>query len=477
MEPTPPEGPSSGRPNISTTTPALRVEVEDLTKESEEVASASPAEGGRSSWQPPGQIAECEPEPESAAAAGPVPVGHHEARPLPAAVRDGASAQLWAAWKHVDADGSGTVSRDEFTGIHAALGIPKSSVEEAWLQAVAFMRGKEKAQLTIMDAISLSASECNYYAFIHAFNAVRGAERREVRQQVRSTFLVMQKQPSGLKKAEMGRFCKRVSKQLMLLPPEFEIEADWAAMCERGVGNKVRKASEEAVQGDGGGTPGAADLLDLGTLMHHNVDDDKDNQDGAMTVSFPEFEKWWKRRMGLWETNQAVIPEFFAYKLDEVANLGQGLITTTELAASSLASDTAGEDGVTPSKRWRDSLRKSQGHRSGADLWRVLRPKMAVIITVLRSWGDMDNNARGHSAVHATTLPWFIRDPESRFSGIWDISSVVFLLCASRILRPSLEMQRAGPFAHAERILTHEPLRVHGRRCLHHCADPRVLSH
>jgi hypothetical protein len=91
--------------------------------------------------------------------------------------------------------------------------------------------GKEKNQLTIADAAKVRKAECNYYAFIHAFNVVRGAERREKRQGVRSTFLVMQKQPAGLKKVEMNKFVKRVSRDLLLLPPAFNINVDWDTMC------------------------------------------------------------------------------------------------------------------------------------------------------------------------------------------------------------------------------------------------------
>ena len=37
-----------------------------------------------------------------------------------------------------------------------------------------------------------------------------------------------------------------------------------------------------------------------------------------MAINFPEFEKWWKHRMGLSETGHTVIPEFFEYKISDV---------------------------------------------------------------------------------------------------------------------------------------------------------------
>ena len=118
---------------------------------------------------------------------------------------EGPSRQLWLAWKTVDADGSGTVSRVEFQAVHLALDIPKDRVQEAWLEAVAFMGGKTKTQLTLLDGVRLQTAECNYSAFRHAFNMVRGAERRTERHAVRSAFMTMQSNPTGMKKQELGK--------------------------------------------------------------------------------------------------------------------------------------------------------------------------------------------------------------------------------------------------------------------------------
>ena len=373
--------------------------------------------------------------------------------PPPSSLRGGPSAQLWAAWQRVDSDGSASVSREEFTSITDVLDIPPRSVEDAWLEAVAFMRGKERAQLSVVDLKSVMLSDVNYYAFIHAFNAVRGAERRETRSQIRATFLMMQKQPSGLKKAQMKVFIKRVRKHLMLLPPEFDLETDWEAMlAPRTAAHRVEDASASA---EGAVVDSAVKShLGMGTLLHDvGPSNGKDNDDDTATVSFVEFEKWWKFRMGLWETNQAVLPEFFEYKFAEAHLGGYAQVSeAAEVASLEGAQERKELAAASPMQRLRDTMRKRRGVRQGKDLWSMLRPKMSIIMMLKKSWGNIDNNARDNSAVHDAKLPWFIRNPDSRFSGIWDVASVVFLVyvCITVPVRACFPNNIIGNRSHLE---------------------------
>ena len=247
------------------------------------------------------------------------------AAPPVSSLTDGPSAQLYAAWKEVDEDGSGLVSRPEFERIEQSLGVKK--VNEAWIEAIAFMKGRSKEKLSVLDAARLQHTEVNYYAFIHAFNAVMGAERRMQRQFVRSVFLSIQTRPSGLIKEEMSKFVRRTVNRLNLLPPEFDIATDWEGMMLECTVRRTHALGQHAVDGRGETAVKNKRAIDhqLGTL---NIEPSKASSDGTTatdpeeklnTISFPEFEKWWKRRMGLWETNQPVIPEFFEYKLADIS--------------------------------------------------------------------------------------------------------------------------------------------------------------
>ena len=439
---------------------------------------------------------------------------------------EGPSRQLWLAWKTVDADGSGTVSRVEFQAVHLALDIPKDRVQEAWLEAVAFMGGKTKTQLTLLDGVRLQTAECNYSAFRHAFNMVRGAERRTERHAVRSAFMTMQSNPTGMKKQELGKFVKRMERHLLLLPPAFDLAADWETMVtmtqSSGRQTRVTEAKKAETDAEARETErpnprrlsrGGKSFSDMGSIMQQTDETNEKKARDEILISFPEFEKWWKFRMvrgraaampaaatctapplapilditlicccargnvsdrrvcpcggadsflaravhtylqGLWETSQQVIPEFFDYKLDELAVLN----AYSELPEHSINEHTArSEDKLAGAQLLRLKLRhgvlKANNKRTGKEMWAAMKPKMHVITTVLKSWGDMDNKGSATSGVHHAPLPWNIRDPESTFSGCWDIASVVFLLyvCATVPIRACFPDNIEGNKSHLE---------------------------
>jgi hypothetical protein len=156
------------------------------------------------------------------------------------------------------------VSRGEFQAVGKRLGIRQ--VDAAWVEAVSYMQNKETQSLNILDAAKIVGhGEVNYFAFIHAFNTVMGVERRLARQGVRSLFMSMQSQPSGLTKAEMGAFVRRCERRLMLLPPAFELELDWAGM--------LREISMRRVGFGGGVTVDGRGESALSTLVNHRTAD------------------------------------------------------------------------------------------------------------------------------------------------------------------------------------------------------------
>jgi hypothetical protein len=71
--------------------------------------------------------------------------------------------------------------------------------------------------------------------------------------------------------------------------------------------------------------------------------------------------------------------------------------------------------------------------RSGKDLWQLLKPRVRVLMTMRRDWGDI-NDVYGHPESKYNehqSLKWYLRDPDSMFSALWDILQVVFLVYVS----------------------------------------------
>ena len=116
-------------------------------------------------------------------------------------------------------------------------------------------------------------------AFVQLYNIRMGAQRRKHRLEVKSLFEKMDLDRSGtLDYWEVQKLVKRCKKQLLLLPPEYSVDDDWAEMTV-------------------GAEPASA---------------------GAEAVTFSAFERWWKDRMGLVEADTPVLPEYFSHKLSQL---------------------------------------------------------------------------------------------------------------------------------------------------------------
>ena len=74
--------------------------------------------------------------------------------------------------------------------------------------------------------------------------------------------------------------------------------------------------------------------------------------------------------------------------------------------------------------------------RDGKYLWQLLRPRIRVLMNMRRDWGDIDD-VYGHPEskyLENLTLKWYLRDPDSMFSALWDILQVVFLVYVALIV-------------------------------------------
>ena len=62
--------------------------------------------------------------------------------------------------------------------------------------------------------------------------------------------------------------------------------------------------------------------------------------------------------------------------------------------------------------------------------WASLRPRLLALVRMQRQWGQVHEIYEGLSASRFDhgDIPTFIRDPDSTFSAVWDLSQVLLLL-------------------------------------------------
>ena len=70
--------------------------------------------------------------------------------------------------------------------------------------------------------------------------------------------------------------------------------------------------------------------------------------------------------------------------------------------------------------------------RSGKQLWAFLRPRLKMVVAMQEQWGTIHQlYGKTSSLFEDTALPYGIRDPDSNFSGLWDICQLFLLLYVS----------------------------------------------
>ena len=190
-------------------------------------------------------------------------------------------------------------------------------------------------------------------AFVKVYSDMMATQRRQVRANVKHQFDKLDTANQGkLGKAETAQLVSTVHADLLLLPPAFELEADWKMMTGTG-----------AIDG---------------------------------SVSFDNFETWWRSRLGTDEANIPVIPEFISSTVNQVQKR--------------------------PGFSRRSSQSGSRGaRRNGRELWAFLRPRLKMLVQMSTEWGDLHRmyEVKEDQELFLPQLPWHIADPDSQFNSTW----------------------------------------------------------
>jgi hypothetical protein len=313
-----------------------------------------------------------------------------DCRPL-SSLTAGPGAVLWRFWCELDTDGDGELSRAEFSTISSKLGA-KWDVEAVWNDVV---RESDLAEVRyVREARKAMGQHINFQGFVSVYNRLMGQERRTSRLDIKAAFEKLQTKPEGLHKEGVLKLYRRCKPALRLLPPAFDIDADWI-------------------------------------LMHQLSDDD----DELETIVFVVFERWWKLRMGLSEADTPVIPEYFQYKLEELADVDERASVkhqSTSLIGLESNLSTSLKGRIRQYREYDVDAPSSVMPRHGKKLWKILRKRLNVLVTMSRDWGNASEfYGSAGSQFGDVPLPWNVRDPESRFSSAWDMLQVFFLCFVS----------------------------------------------
>lgn len=139
--------------------------------------------------------------------------------------------------------------------------------------------------------------------------------------------------------------------------------------------------------------------------------------------------------MGLIEADTPVIPEFFEFKMEDLAAAENAKAGLKRRAQARKLPSTLTMSVCGIKKSFDIGTLVSQGfneHRNGKDLWNLLQPRLKMLLAMRRDWGNIDD-IYGHSdsSFGQVPLPWSMRDPDSGFSAVWDVMQVVFLFYVS----------------------------------------------
>ena len=271
----------------------------------------------------------------------------------------------WNQFKLLDRDGSNTLSRDEIAQLAGTLNIHLSAREL-------------RDSFAEMD--NDKDGEVNFAEFSKWLKRVEETERRKARRLVRDSFDLLDRNGDGcigLNEFETLLNNKKLRKQLHLVADaggrEFDLAEDWKLMHRR------REALGQPVTDD-------------------------------LPITFADFETWWKDRNGIDDPDIPVLPEYMAKMANELCIDPKTLVWQAKVAQ-------ARKEGKEPPRK------------GGADLWDFLRPRLKMLVGMQAQWGDLREIYESHSTSFFALdpLPKWIRDPENRFSAIWDMAQLVLL--------------------------------------------------
>ena len=378
---------------------------------------------------------------------------------------------LLNVWIAVDTDGDGFLGQAEVKILCKRLNV-QWTTGQLWKEAAEIARREGKNLASTWDDSSI-----DFPLFVQIYQQLMGVERRTARSDVKATFERLDvDRTGGITKEQTARLVKALRKMLRLLPPEFDLDVDWANMM-----------TEQNVELLGATAAGSFNLTALSklastdTLTDASVTEQPTRSLVAEEVTFDTFEAWWKSRMGLIEADTPVLPEFFAHRLMQVASLttprgekeamavardkkvatgGSGStigVQNAQSAPSSMAARASlhkrpsadvsagaeveplqlqpADSNSSPSGKQyqsRQMLQHQRTGRSGKHLWRFLIPRLRLLTKMKQEWGAL-HNVYGHneSVYGDPALAWSIRDPDSTFSVVWDLLQIVLLLYVS----------------------------------------------
>ena len=275
----------------------------------------------------------------------------------------------WNQFKLLDTDKSNTLDYTEVTKLAHTLNVAMSTRDV-----------KEAFQAMDHD----KDGEVTFTEFAKWLKGVEEVERRKVRRLVRESFDRLDKNGDGhIGKTEFASLMdnKKLQKRMHLLPNKggkaFNLDNDWMLMHRRVA------------------------------LLGQPITDD-------LAVTFADFEAWWKDRNGIDDPDIPVLPEYMAKMANELSMDPKALLWKMKEAK-------ALKDGTDPPKK------------TGSDLWDFLRPRLRMLVTMQSQWGDLRDIYESHTTSFFAydPLPKWIRDPDSAFSGVWDMSQLMLLFYVS----------------------------------------------
>jgi hypothetical protein len=136
------------------------------------------------------------------------------------------------------------------------------------------------------------------------------------------------------------------------------------------------------------------------------------DEDNAGDINYEEFEAWFCVRTGDDDPDVPVLPEYMVMKVDQ-------LIRSWEHELHVVGQPAEHELG--------------HEHRSGKELWNWLKPRLRSLVMLQKQWGSVHDvyGSKKGSMFEEQPIPKGIRDPDSTFSGWWDLGQIIFLLYIS----------------------------------------------